>query len=108
MIQNSHDLDISLNGHGKDSKQLINMLRGIIAEQEMKIAELETELKKWEKKYKEEFFKEVNSREKEQLDRLKETEQMVVSYGRELEYLQNKYEGRAIDLRSNSSNMVLK
>ena len=108
MIQNSHDLDISLNGYGKDSKQLIHMLRGIIAEQEMKIAELETDLKKWEKKYKEEFFKEINSKEKEQLDRLKETEQMVVSYGRELEYLQNKYEGRTIDLISNSSNMVLK
>ena len=33
---------------------------------------------------------------------------MVVSYGRELEYLQNKYEGRAIDMKSNSNNMVLK
>jgi len=48
----SRDLDISLNGH-KDSKELIVMLRGIIADQELKIAELETDLKKWEKKYKE-------------------------------------------------------
>lgn len=84
------------------------MLRDIIAEQETKIAELQTDLKKWEKKYKEEFFKEINNREKEQLDRLKQTEQMVISFGRELGYLQNKYEGKGIDLRSNSNNMALK
>jgi hypothetical protein len=33
---------------------------------------------------------------------------MVVSYGRELEYLQSKYEGRAIDMKSNSNIMALK
>ena len=45
----------------KDGKELIAMLRGIIYEQELKIAELETDLKRWEKKYKEEFFKDAKN-----------------------------------------------
>lgn len=40
MIHIHHDLDTSLNTQNKDSKELIQMLRDIIAEQETKIAEL--------------------------------------------------------------------
>lgn len=43
---------LSESAHNKSTSEIIIMLKTIIAEHERKILELETDLKKWEKKYK--------------------------------------------------------
>ena len=77
------------------------MLRGIIYEQELKIAELETDLKRWEKKYKEEFFKDAKNHNCQYIQKLKENEELILTFSKDLEIIQSKHERKSMS--SNSS-----
>ena len=78
----------------KDSRELIGLLKNIIKDQEFKIAELETDLKRWEKKYKEEFFKDAQKHSCEHEQKLKENEEMIMTFSDDLQFLQSKYDER--------------
>jgi predicted GIY-YIG superfamily endonuclease len=61
--------------------ELITSLRSIIAEQESRILQLEQDLKKWEKKYKEEFFKDSrNVRSKSTVEKTKSSEHALLIF----------------------------
>lgn len=72
--------------------ELIASLRSIIAEQESRILQLEQDLKKWEKKYKEEFFKDsryVNS--KSTVEKSKSSEHAILNFTKEFVQLQSRF-----------------
>ncbi len=78
-------------------------MKGVIAEQELKIAELEKDLKKWEKRYKEEFFK--DSRYSNNSEQHNKSDVLILNFSKELFLLQNKYDKKtANSFRSGSVN----
>lgn len=71
---------LSDSSYDRNVEELIAMLKNIIAEHERKILELENDLKKWEKKYKEHFFNEDKTNN-DHLAKVKLLESQISSFG---------------------------
>jgi hypothetical protein len=55
-------------------------------------------LKRWEKKYKQEFFKDTQKESQMRHEQLKMTEELILTFAGDLRFLQEKYSQSSVEL----------